>query len=50
MQILVFEHIIFSIWARPGRGLAVSSSTINRVTQLEVVQISEKSRAMGYAI
>jgi len=29
MQILVFEHIVFSIWARarPERGLAASSST-----------------------
>jgi len=32
MQILVFEHIVFSISARPGRGLAAaSSSTSNRV-------------------
>jgi len=26
-----FEQIVFSIWARPGRGLAASSSTSNRV-------------------
>jgi len=28
-----FEHLVFSIWARPGRGLglAASSSTSNRV-------------------
>jgi len=31
MQILVFEHIMFSILARPGRGLAASSTTSNRV-------------------
>ena len=29
----IFEHLVFSIWARPGRGLglAASSSTSNRV-------------------
>jgi len=31
MKILIFEHIVFSIWARPGRGLAASSSTSNRL-------------------
>jgi len=31
MQIWVFEHMFFGIWARPGRGLAASSSTSNRV-------------------
>ena len=28
---LLFEHMVFSISARPGRGLAASSSTSNRV-------------------
>ena len=31
MHILVFEHIVFSTWARPGHGLAARSSTSNRV-------------------
>jgi len=28
---IVFEHLVFSLGARPGRGLAASSSTSNRV-------------------
>jgi len=31
MKILVFEHLVFGILARPGRGLAASSSTSNWV-------------------
>ena len=31
MQILVFEYIVFGIWARPGRWLAARSSTSTRV-------------------
>jgi len=48
--ILVFEHIVFSIWARPGRGLAASSSTSNRVnSKWFKYQISENRRAMLYS-
>jgi len=43
MQILVFEHIVFSISSRPGRGLAASSSTSNRVnSKWFKYKISEK--------
>jgi len=31
MQMLVFEHIVFGISARPGRELAASTTTSNRV-------------------
>jgi len=46
MQILVFEHIIFSIWARPGRGLAASSSTSNRVNSKWFKYQKKKSYAI----
>jgi len=49
-KIGMLEHLVFSIWARPGRGLAASSSSSssNRV-KLEIVQISEERRAMLYS-
>jgi len=55
MQILVFDHIVFSIfgpgWGAWARGLAASSSTAAPVigSQLEIVQMSEKNRAMLYS-
>jgi len=48
MQILVFEHIVFSSWARPGRGLAASSSTSSRVDS-KWFKYQKKSRAMLYS-